>query len=139
MATCGSVFACPVCSAKVLGRRSVEVQEAIQRWLSMDEAHAVRMWTLTAQHSKCDSLEALWLGMNAAMGRLSADNTFLKARRAIGWRFQIKATEARLGGNGWHPHFHVLVLLDRQVSDEELQDFAALVRRGGIRQFRLLA
>ena len=59
LATCGSIWACPVCSAKIRNTRAEEISAAAARW---DLAgNSVYMITLTAPHDLGMKLSALCL------------------------------------------------------------------------------
>lgn len=66
--TCGSVWACPACSAKIGAVRSASLA-ALLAWAS-GEGHTVAMLTLTARHHKGDRLDDLWSGLGAAWRHL---------------------------------------------------------------------
>ncbi len=107
--TCGSVWACPVCSGTISERRRVELAQAI----AMHRAGGgeVLLLTLTNRHERRDDLGELVAGQAEALRRMmrglrsSAD--WFDALGSIG---TIRAMEVTHGdANGWHPHYHVLV------------------------------
>ena len=55
--TCGSVWQCPVCAAKISERRRVEVLAAITAWKA--QGGTVNMLTLTCPHQRTDKLADL--------------------------------------------------------------------------------
>lgn len=110
--TCGSVWRCPVCSAKIAERRRVEIAQAM-------DAHkaaggCVNMLTLTCPHQAKDNLADLLKKQAKALNSFWADRQVkgvLAAMESIG---QIRALEVTHGrkseqNNGWHPHYHVLI------------------------------
>lgn len=66
--TCGSVWSCPQCSAKIGAARAASLGGLLS-WAS-GEGHTVAMLTLTARHDKGDRLEDLWGGLGAAWRHL---------------------------------------------------------------------
>jgi len=42
----------------------------------------------------------------------------------------IKAVEITHGRNGWHPHVHIMLLFDRQLSPDELADLSGVLEAG---------
>src|SRR5690606_39143584 len=54
LATCGSVWACPVCSAKIAVRRASEVEQALN-W-NVERGGTVVFATLTVRHRRGQSL-----------------------------------------------------------------------------------
>ena len=106
LVSCKSVWACPVCSARISGVRRDEMN-ALLAW-ARGEGHAVVMLTLTARHSLRTALGPFLGALKDAAKRL---------RQSKGWRKlphvgSVTATEVTHGANGWHPHFHLLLVLD---------------------------
>lgn len=109
--TCGSVWRCPVCSAKIAERRRGEIIAAMAAHKAA--GGCVNMLTLTAPHQVKDNLADLLQKQAKAL------NTFWKDRQSkavfaeMGVIGQIRALEVTHGrksaqNNGWHPHYHVL-------------------------------
>jgi hypothetical protein len=125
LTTCGSVWACPVCSARIWAERGDELATAIG-------AHRARggtvvMVTLTMRHKRSDKLCDLWDALSdawtAARGGYSGSRAALADAGCTGW---VRAIEATHGANGWHLHVHALMflspgpagLVDRLSADE---------------------
>lgn len=115
--TCGSVWECPVCAAKISERRRVEVLAAIT---SHEAAGgAVLLLTLTNSHHYGDNLGELLDGQRQAMRRFWSTKAARKLCEKIGLVGSIRAlevldgTQNETGNNGWHPHFHILLFVDR--------------------------
>jgi hypothetical protein len=110
--TCGSVWACPVCAAKIAERRRVEVLAAMT-------AHkmaggCVNLLTLTTPHQRKDDLGELLEKQSVALRRFWSDKTVKAVFQEMGTIGQIRALEVTHGrrsphNNGWHPHYHVLM------------------------------
>lgn len=107
LVTCSSVWACPVCAAKISERRRAELKGA------MDTAKAqglrVYLVTNTVPHGVGDDLNLLLDRLTLANQLLSSGRTAKDRRlwgRIVG---QVRALEVTYGDNGWHPHFHYLV------------------------------
>lgn len=106
LVSCKSVWACPVCSARISGVRRDEMNDLLV-W-ARGEGHAVVMLTLTARHNSKTALGPFLGALKDAAKRL---------RQSKGWRKlphvgSVTATEVTHGANGWHPHFHLLLILD---------------------------
>jgi hypothetical protein len=74
------------------------------------------MLTLTTRHDKKDDLLELLNQLKAAKHRFSSHRAY-KAfkKKLIG---SVTATEIQGGGwNGWHPHFHLILVLDMSQED----------------------
>jgi hypothetical protein len=110
--TCGSVWACPVCAAKISERRRVELKAAVDRQLAA--GGGVYLLTLTNGHNYGDDLAELLAGQAKALSYLNGDRASRKVFAAMGCIGQIRALETTHGrlrrvNNGWHPHYHVLL------------------------------
>ena len=55
--TCGSVWACPVCAAKVTEARRNDLQQAIEAWIK--QGGYILLMTLTFPHERLDNLADL--------------------------------------------------------------------------------
>lgn len=109
--TCGSVWACPVCSAKIAERRRVEIIAAMTAHKAA--GGCVNLLTLTAPHQRTDNLAELLKKQAKALNSFWNDRTVKAISKAMGMVGQIRALEVTHGrlspsNNGWHPHYHVL-------------------------------
>lgn len=107
--TCGSVWACPVCAAKISERRRVELLHAIEQHRA--DGGDVLLLTLTNPHKLSDSLAEAVERQAAAMSRFTQTRQALALRRSIGCLGTVRAWEVTHGANGWHPHFHILLFV----------------------------
>lgn len=118
--TCATPLLCPVCSPRIMGRRSAEIRQAIHCWLSQDQDNTCYLITLTLRHSLQDSLSSLLDLFKSARkyfwGHWTVKNLF-KRSDLIG---RITATEINFSvKNGWHPHQHILLFCKKSDFDEE--------------------
>ena len=110
--TCGSVWACPVCAAKIAERRRAELQSAMA--LHKASGGCVNLLTLTTPHQKTDRLADL-LDMQAkALHRFWRDRAVVAVFKEMGTVGHVRAVETTHGrksesNNGWHPHYHCLI------------------------------
>ena len=109
--TCGSVWACPVCSAKIAERRRVEIIAAMAAHKAA--GGVVNMLTLTAPHQRSDKLGDLLEKQAVALKFFFKDWSVKKVFKEMGVVGQIRALEVTHGrlsasNNGWHPHYHIL-------------------------------
>lgn len=113
--TCGSVWSCPVCATKIGERRRAEI-------IFVMDAHKangglVSLLTLTTPHQRGDNLRELLAKQAKALHRFWSDRgtkAIFEEMAVIG---QIRALEPTHGrkspqNNGWHPHYHILVLYE---------------------------
>lgn len=108
VSTCGSVWACPVCSLKVCVKRQGEVAEGMKAHVG--RGGYVWLMTNTFPHEANERplLEMLVLQAKA-MQKFQNCRTY---KRILGKGVRtgsIKALEITLGAHGWHPHTHSLV------------------------------
>lgn len=110
--TCGSVWTCPVCAAKIAERRRSEVLTAMTAHKAA--GGTVLLLTLTTPHQRGDDLADLLAKQAKAVKALWADKTVRHVMDEMGTIGQIRALEATHGrrsshNNGWHPHYHLLM------------------------------
>lgn len=119
VSTCGSVWACPVCSAKVARTRSEEVQDAVRAWQAA--GGTVVLATLTLSHGVRHRLADTW----DAVG-----HGWASVRNGAGWKADcrefriggyVRVVEVTRGRHGWHPHVHVLLFVTGTATDEEAE------------------
>jgi len=128
--TCGSVWHCPCCGARISETRREELGQLL-RWARSQGLH-VNMLTMTARHGRDDDLSILLDGMKNAKQRWARHRSYRNIRDVmIG---SVTATEVTGGGaNGWHPHFHVIVLTTEAVDWDPLRDaWLASLRGAGL-------
>ena len=131
LAQCASVWACPVCSAKIQARRSGEIRQAIE-W-----AHAqgltVQLLTLTARHDRSDRLVDLMPRMAAAFADLKRGRAYRRVAKSADVRGMIRAVEMTHGAHGWHVHYHILVISEHGLDNATVR--ASWVHQLGVHDF----
>jgi plasmid rolling circle replication initiator protein Rep len=118
---CGSVWTCPDCSKKV----SLAKKELIAQAVTSANAKGlhVAMLTLTIPHYLGDDLKDLLTKMKKAKNYLFTNRN---SREWFAQQFpitgEITATEVKYSDrNGFHPHLHILLFLDREYQREDIQ------------------
>jgi hypothetical protein len=112
LTTCGSVWACPCCSARINAARADELSAALESWHA--RGGTVALLTLTMRHNRRQALSDLWDALSPAIAA-SLGGRYSRARRAkaaAGFNGYALTREATHGANGWHLHAHALVFLD---------------------------
>lgn len=106
--TCGSVWSCPVCTAKIQERRRLEIAEAMKAWYA--EGGQVIMVTLTAPHYNHQSLRELREMQKTALTHLRKSGAYTRwLKQEQGFVGLIRALEVTVSKrNGWHLHTHEL-------------------------------
>ncbi|WP_237155290.1 hypothetical protein [Mycobacteroides abscessus] len=132
LTTCGSVWACPRCSAVIANTRAQEIGNAVRECYR--RGGRVYLLTLTMRHSRRDDLAELWGALGAGWRAVVGGRSWTGQRERVverkrgvsvlpaimgdAERFDIagvtRVVEAtygkpELGGHGWHLHIHALV------------------------------
>ncbi len=117
--TCGNVWLCPVCSAKIHHRRAAELREALEAWET--SGHAASLVTITVPHDLDDPLSKLVDAERAAWKHVTAGAAWQRLKRRLGIAGHIIALEFTWGDeNGWHPHYHVLLVHDQDLNAADI-------------------
>lgn len=124
---CGSIHACPVCSAVIRSERAREISQAV-------EAHqaaggSILFVTLTIRHDRDDSLKQSLDAVLGSWRKLLQGSAWVGSRSRQGARESyrvsgyVRSTEVTYGANGWHPHIHALFFTDDKLSGTEVEAF----------------
>lgn len=129
--TCGSIWACPVCSARIRAFRQDEISRAVdEHWR---RGGGVVFVTLTLRHRMGDPLARLidaaaecWRDVQQAPAYRYRNGT--KSNPGpLAHRF-IRSIEITDGRNGWHAHVHAVLLTARPWSSVEADEMLGVVR-----------
>jgi hypothetical protein len=165
LTSCGSVWLCPVCNAKIMARRAIEVGACLV-WAQ--QTNLIVLWgALTIRHNAFTSLKGLIAMQTEAWRRVTqrrewtsysatqrvphkhdhlckwlcafdhethddgcewhcprvydtarkVDENGVRVKGRVGY---IRASEINYGSaNGWHPHFHPVILIDGDKQEAE--------------------
>jgi len=119
---CGSVWACPVCSAKITEKRRFELQEAIDTWVKKHGGNILLM-TLTFPHEFNMPLADLLPLFAKALQKFKNCKKYKRIMEKYQRAGSVRSLEVTHGHNGWHPHTHDLIFLK---DNALLQDSAAI-------------
>lgn len=122
LVSCGSVWVCPVCNAKIAQRRMFEVGSYIAA--AFGQGLGVAFLTHTVRHGRGDALSWLLDGLKYGWGRMTSGKIYNQQREAGGIVGHVRSLEVTIGLNGWHPHFHSLWFGQQLHSEEQLIEFA---------------
>ena len=117
LATCGSVWACPVCAAKIATRRAEDLADVMR--YGLERGCSASMVTLTIRHHRGQSLRECWAAVTAGWRAVTTGKqwtTDADGAGLVGW---VRAVEVTQGKNGWHVHVHALLIWDSTLPDEE--------------------
>lgn len=109
LVTCGSVWHCPVCAAKISEGRRVEIADLVKKHQAA--GGSVYMATLTAPHSAFDQVGATKKMVAKAWQKVQASASWKRAKAAAGFVGSVRSLEVTHGANGWHPHIHLLIFV----------------------------
>jgi hypothetical protein len=119
LAHCGSVWACPVCAAKIATRRAEELADVMR--YALEQGCSASMVTLTMRHHQGQSLADCWAALSKGWRAVTTGKqwtTDADGAGLVGW---VRAVEVTQGKNGWHVHVHAL-LVWREAIDQEDAD-----------------
>lgn len=107
LATCGSVWHCPVCAAKITEQRRIELQNAITTWVKKGGEVYLMSQTFPhqANHLLADNLKLF----TKAQSKFKGNRKYTRILEQASNAGSIRALEVTQGENGWHPHTHTLV------------------------------
>lgn len=116
---CGSVWMCPICSAKISERRRVELTTAVDQNPDLQPA----LVTFTLQHNQADELSKVLAVLIESYRELKHSrhwNGFVDDYELAG---SVRSLETTVGRNGWHPHLHVLAFFKAGISLDGAETF----------------
>ena len=111
--TCGHIWTCPTCSARLRAERAERINAAVSNaggtWI---------MLTVTLRHRAGMPLSKLLAGLILAW-RKTRQGGLIQRLWSERVSASARAVEITYGDNGWHPHLHVLLRVDREWSAVE--------------------
>lgn len=114
--SCGSVWADPVCNAKIMARRALEIGGSVEAWQM--QGGRVGFVTFTLRHKRGQRLHDLWDVLSKAWAKVTSGKSWVRdqARGVEGW---LRVVEVTYGANGWHVHIHALLFLAEGVDEDQ--------------------
>jgi len=117
--TCGRVWTCPICAAKIAQGRRTEVKQAMEKAKSL--GLKVLFMTMTLPHGCNTTLKYTLDAFSVAEKLLWSSRSGIAIREKYGIVGSIKTTEVTWGeDNGWHPHKHALLFVSKDVEVSEI-------------------
>lgn len=124
--TCGH-HTCPRCGP-IMARAEAERLERLYS-AHIERGGMLLTGVLTLSHGPFDKLGDLMAAQDGARRAAMQGAAWRKAKRRTGVAGYTWHRECTHGKNGWHPHIHVVLLLQHDVTDEQAQAlWDALVR-----------
>lgn len=119
--TCGSVWQCPVCAAKISEARREELTRGTTAWKA--GGGGMLLVTLTFPHKSGDNLHYQVGAIIRAQARMYRSGTMRRTMQELGIIGRVRALEVTHGRHGWHPHVHVIVFTEGKMSEGEQTRF----------------
>lgn len=113
---CGSVWACPICSSKISNVRRAELNKLLV-W-GRERGYMPVLLTLTMRHGFGEALKHSLHVIKSAKKKFHQSYVWRQVKASV--IGHVTATEVTYGKAGWHPHYHILLLLDCQSEDEAI-------------------
>lgn len=132
---CGSIWACPSCSAQIHHRRELLIAELLHRWDAC--GGRVALVTMTVRHDAGHGLLELFDTVTQAWKAASGSPAWQKMQAEFGTEMQlgkwksrrripiIRVIEITWGEHGWHVHVHALLLLPDGVTQADVEKIGA--------------
>lgn len=113
--SCGSVWVCPVCAARVWARRREDLA-AVAQWAG-EQGATSWLVSLTLRHRARHDLGAMIRGLAGAWRKFIAGRWWKQFCAATGYVGSVRRLEVTWGRqHGWHPHLHVQFFASRSLS-----------------------
>lgn len=113
---CARIWICPVCASKITERRRQELTFAVQ---STDYSPLHTIYTL--RHNQGHTLKESLVAIRQAFRKMKSGAQWGRTKKRIGWVGDVTALEVTHGKNGWHPHIHVLSLLEQPLGHDDME------------------
>lgn len=135
---CASVWSCPICTTRISQVRCEEISIAFKIWHELgqkaNEEHSQVMVSFTIPHYNDQSVDELRSNFMNSRRTFKGQDILRKNPSFMPWKIisdefgiqgSLSAIETTYGYNGWHPHSHDILFLDRKLSHEELEELKA--------------
>jgi hypothetical protein len=132
--TCGSVWVCPVCGAKVAARRQAEIETGAGSWRAKGGGFVLATFTL--RHSKAETLASVMTALNEAHRQTRMGRFWQKLRKQYGIVGAITSREITYGANGWHPHLHSIWFFDKPLTQQQMTHLYNVVSERWIKKLQ---
>jgi len=116
--SCGSIWDCPPCSAKIRGARAEDISAAAAVWCNA--GNTVFLAAMTVPHDQGMALAPLFDVISRGFTYVISGRPWRRVCKRLGIVGTIRAVEVTCGCNGWHPHSHSLIFAEGEVSAEAL-------------------
>jgi len=115
-----------MCAAKIYTKRAEEITAATTQW--RDSGGYVYMVTCTLAHEWTDDLKVLRQGLGKAWSAVWQGREGQARVARLRKVHHVRAIEVTHGQNGFHPHIHALLFLDKELTDDDRQELSNAFR-----------
>lgn len=142
VATCGSPWACPVCSHKIAVTRAADIQAAVEAWHA--GGNRIAFVTLTQRHHAGQGLAMLWDALSDAWTKTTNGKAWNRDQSDYGVPMSrvvktgkkagqvvtnnrigcVRVVETTHGEKGWHVHIHALLFVRDGMTDDDVAALA---------------
>lgn len=146
--SCGSVWACPCCSATINAQRQTDIEAALTAWQDGGpRGRRVALVTLTMKHRRGQRLSTLWDALASSWNLVASGAGWAADQKAYGSLLAgaehksgphkgklrpskmripvIRVVEGTHGKHGWHVHIHALLLLPAGTTEADVAALGA--------------
>ena len=121
LSKCGLRWVCPICTRAASEKARANLNDALAA--AREAGFVPVLVTLTARHHKRMPLVDFWKRLSTAEQQLKDLQAWRrmngKKGRMVGF---AKAVEATHGRHGWHPHFHLLMVMRANSEAEAIEE-----------------
>ena len=110
VATCRSVWHCPVCARKITSSRLASIAQATRDHVAA--GGSVYVATFTVPHDRSCNLKSLRTALSACFSSTISGKPWLKAKFGAGLVDYIRCLEVTYGAKGWNPRLHCIFYFD---------------------------
>lgn len=115
---CSRVWTCPCCAGRISNERRKELSDALAA--AKLKGYFPILVTYTLRHDWRDNLSDLLNGLKASLRKFKSGRAYQDIKSEYSVLGGIRALENTYGENGWHPHIHELMFLEKPISGMEL-------------------
>ena len=114
--SCGLVWECAVCAARIAAGRAKELSEAIDRHIQ--QGGGALFVTLTMPHDYGDALKPMRKTVANAWRFVIQGKAWQHLKEVYGLGF-VRGFDITHGKNGWHPHIHAVLFTNQQLTETD--------------------
>lgn len=116
---CASRWACSVCAEKLIEVSRQEILKASNTHLASGGSFI--FLTLTTPHNLKDKLKFLVKFQALALKKFFEHSRVKSLLKSLGYIGRVRSFEIKHGKNGWHPHYHFLIYIDKMLSKDNVK------------------